>query len=116
MNTIGYITTTLNWFGFFISFFLAYYFFLRFRNREIVLLIEKGIDVSEIYKKKKFPWFILGFTLLGVSIGVLVSILVFVYSLDMREDSEVSILILASVLLLGAIGVIVGNIVERKRG
>ncbi|MBE9467087.1 MAG: hypothetical protein IMY72_02055 [Bacteroidetes bacterium] len=117
MTTIGYITTTITWFGFFAAFFFAYYYFLQFRNRERMLLIEKNIDISEIYKKKKskFPWYILGFTLLGVSIGTIASILIFMFSLNIQDEAAVTLLTLASILFTGAIGIIVGNIIEKKR-
>ena len=58
----------LVWLGFFAAVFLAWYFYLKARNKERMALIESGKDVSEIYSKQeikfKFPWLKLGIILL----------------------------------------------------
>jgi len=117
MSTIGYITTTLNWVGFFGTLFLAYYFYLKFRHKERLLLIEKNIDLVELYKKRKktFPWVILGSSVLGLSIGTFVSILIFVVALSMQNEPGVVVLIFASISLSGAIGILIGNYIENKK-
>ncbi|MBT3382922.1 MAG: hypothetical protein HN778_08540 [Prolixibacteraceae bacterium] len=67
----------LVWLGFFAAVFLAWYFYLKARNKERMALIESGKDVSEIYSKQeikfKFPWLKLGIILTGSSFGLLVS-------------------------------------------
>jgi len=113
MDTVRYLSMSFNWLAFFTACFFAYYYFLKLRNRERMLLIEKNIDISEIYKTKtrKFPWFILGYTLLGVSLGSLIGLLIFGLLLDLDGIA----FILSPVLLMGSIGIIVGNIIEKRR-
>jgi len=66
---------TLIWLGFFAAVFLAWYFYLKARNKERMALIESGKDVSEIYSKQeikfRFPWLKLGIILTGFSLGLL---------------------------------------------
>lgn len=68
---------TLIWLGFFAAVFLAWYFYLKARNKERMSLIEGGKDVSEIYAKReinfRFPWLKLGIILTGFSFGFLVA-------------------------------------------
>lgn len=119
-NTISDITVTILWLGFFSAILLSFYFYLRFRNKERMALIEKGVDVSEIFKQRdlkfKFPWLKVGMLLLGVGFGVLVSVLVFglVPSNFFKSNTEPFFLI-SSVLIFGAIGIIIGDCLERRR-
>lgn len=117
------ITEMLTWLGFYAAVFLAYFYFLRFRNKERMLLIEKGVDVSEIYKKRerKFSWFILGYTILGVGIGAVIGLSVLFVLLTNVDDfrtmgGEVAFLfVFVASLLFGAIGVIKGHTLEQKK-
>jgi len=117
MTTIGYITSMISWIGFFTAIFLSYYHYLKFRNRERTLLIEKNIDVTAIFKnqKSKFPWFMVGYTILGSSLGTLMSVLVFVNGLKMGSEGGIDILITATTFLFGAVGMIIGKNVEIKK-
>lgn len=117
MSIIGYLTTTLNWFGFFGTIFFAYYYFLKFRHKERLLLIEKNVDVTELYKRKrKFPWHILSFTLLGIALGVFVGIIIFIEVLGGDGDNPTtSLLILSMTLFFSALGIIIGNTIENKK-
>ncbi|MCK4920726.1 MAG: hypothetical protein KAS71_06755, partial [Bacteroidales bacterium] len=60
MNSLRYLFEALPWLGFFAAIVLAWYFYLKARNKERMALIEKGADVSEIYSKQevtfRFPW------------------------------------------------------------
>ncbi|HYQ55962.1 MAG TPA: DUF6249 domain-containing protein [Draconibacterium sp.] len=71
---------TLVWLGLFAAIFLAWYFYLKARNKERMALIESGKDVSEIYSKQKstfrFPWLKLGVIMTGISFGFLLSFFV----------------------------------------
>ena len=56
--------------------FFAWYFYQQARNRERLLMIEKGHDLNEISRKEKasgitmsFPWLKLGIVVIGLSIG-----------------------------------------------
>lgn len=57
----------------FVSIFLAFYFFLKFRNTERLALIESGAD-SGIFTRKpfSFPWMKVGTLIAGVGVGILV--------------------------------------------
>jgi len=116
MDTVRYLSMSFNWLAFFTACFFAYYYFLKLRNRERMLLIEKNIDISEIYKTKtrKFPWFILGFTILGASLGIIACIIILLLT-QFDDPTGGILLLLTSALLMGSIGIIVGNIVEKRR-
>ena len=58
------------------AFFFAWYFYQQARNKERLVLIEKGENPDEIFKKQKqdgfrfiFPWLKLANVILGLSIG-----------------------------------------------
>lgn len=71
------IALAITWLGFFAAVFLAWYFYLKARNKERMALIESGKDVSEIYSKQeiklRFPWLKLGIIGTGLSFGFLVA-------------------------------------------
>ncbi len=103
---ISEITSTLIWLGFFAAIFLAYYYYLLFRNKERMILIEKNTDLLEVYKKKnvKTPWHIIGFTCVGVGIGLAFS-LIFVINESLFAGGVSAV---ALSLLFGGIGVLRG--------
>ena len=115
MNNLHGITTAISWLGFFATIFFAYYYYLKFRNKERMLLIEKNADIAEVYKKKdtQFPWFITGFSLMGLALGFTIGFI----TLLITKMGEIEGLFLATSLsvLCGAIGIIIGNIIENKR-
>jgi len=58
------------------AFFFAWFFYQQARNRERMVLIEKGESLDEIFKKQQknqvrffFPWLKLGNVILGLSLG-----------------------------------------------
>lgn len=115
------ITLMFIWLGFFTALFSAYFYYLRFRNSERMSLIEKEVDISEIYKKRerRFPWFMVGFLLLGIGLGLLttfITSLIFVNSgMNMQVDEEILVLLgFAATIIFGALGVIIGHSFERK--
>jgi hypothetical protein len=118
MNTIGYITTTINWFGFFFTIFFAYYYYLKLRHKERILLIEKNVDIAELYHKRKkcFSWYIFSFTLIGISVGIFIGIALFIEALGMSAGSSITVfLIISTVLLFSAIGIIIGNSIKASQ-
>ena len=115
MNNLYGITTAISWLGFFATIFLAYFYYLKFRNKERMLLIEKNVDIAEVYKKKdtRFPWFITGFSLMGLALGFMIGLISLLIT-SMNENGGIILAISFSV-FCGAIGVIIGNIVEKKK-
>jgi hypothetical protein len=118
---INHILQTLSWIGFFTACILSYYFYLRFRNKERMALIDKGVDVSEIFKSRdvsfKFPWLRLGILVLGIGLGILVAyLLIDQLALPSRDQSyhqSVAIILTFSLLIFGGLGLILGNVFER---
>lgn len=109
IDLIKEIGKILIWLGFITSVILAYFYYLKFRNKERSLLIEKGIDLTKIREKRKFPGFLIGITLLGLAIGGVIALLV-------GSLFNTSAIVMIPVLLLfGAIGVIVGHIFDQKK-
>jgi len=58
------------------AFFLAWFFYQQARNKERMVLIEKGESLDEIFRKQQknqvrfsFPWLKLGNVVLGLSLG-----------------------------------------------
>jgi hypothetical protein len=120
-NAISDITVTIAWLGFFSAIVLSFYFYMRFRNKERLALIEKGVDVSEIFKTKeftfKFPWSRFGILILGIGTGLLVAYIWIDYlPMPSRDPSYAynrSIILMSSVLFFGGVGLIIGNVFER---
>jgi MFS family permease len=78
-----------------------------------MLLIEKNVDLSELYKRP-FPWYILGFTLLGVGLGFFIPILIVNVNRNLQGRFTFLISVVMSV-TLGAIGMIIGHSIEQKK-
>lgn len=94
-------------------------FYLKARNKERMALIEKGADVSDIYKRAKdhvsFPWLKVGIVITAICIGVLVvifSLILFPENAVIRE--AVMILMVISGLLFGGIGMIIAHFTGRQ--
>lgn len=110
---------TLTWLGFFTAIFLSLYFFWQFRNRERMALIEKGVDISEIYKKRqnnfKFPWISISLLIVGIGGGIIMA--VFFLSdppFDIRNDIDDEGFVISSFLLLfGGAGLFLGHLIEK---
>lgn len=112
----------LTWIGFFAAIILSFYFYLRFRNRERMALVEKGVDVSEILKTRDFsfkiPWLRLGILAIGIGFGIFVAYLVIVlappkFTGDKRQFT--GLILMFSLLIFGGVGIILGNFLEKPR-
>lgn len=116
MNTIRYVTESITWLGFFAALFFALFYYLKFRNSERMSMIDKGADVSDIYKKRdfsinfRFPWIRLAWLAIGIGFGVALAYFLDQY-FSLREEE---MLISSSLLIFGGIGLVLGNRFERK--
>ena len=109
----------LTWLGFFSAVFFSLYFYWQFRNRERMALIEKGVDISEIYKKRKnefkfrFPWIRISFLIAGIGGGLLASFLIVNDPhFEKYGNVEEEVMISALLLLIGGSSLFVGHIIE----
>ncbi len=120
--TIRTILETLTWISFFAAIILSYYFYLRFRNKERMALIEKGVDVSEIFRPReftfKFPWLRLALLLIGIGIGILFTYLFIAFispNLTGSRHQFDQMILIFSLLIFGGVSIIIGNYFEGKR-
>ena len=121
MNSMRYLASSLSWISFFAAIVLTWYFYLRARNKERMALIEKGVDVSEIFAKRegtfRFPWLKLGIIITGISIGV--SLVVFMMIIFPENNIfNDGALMLISGILFGGISMIIAYYVDKpvKKG
>ena len=120
-TSIHYLMEPISWLGFFAAIILSFYFYLRFRNKERMALIEKGVDVSEIFKRRdftfKFPWLRIGILALGIGLGFFVTYLFLVlapprFTGNNHQYDEV--IFWFSLIIFGGLGIILGHILERS--
>ncbi len=114
---ISQITETLSWLGFFAAIILSFYFYLRFRNKEKMALIEKGVDVSEIYRNRensaRFTWLKGGILAISIGLGVLVTFLYLTLQ-DRNNYENAQLVLIFSLLIFGGLGILLGNILEKS--
>lgn len=116
------IMETVTWLGFFSAIILSFYFNLQFRNKERMALIEKGVDISEIFKRRdvsfKFPWLRLGILTFGIGIGTFVAFLVLIegplVSTNHNFRGAEGFILTFSLLIFGGLAIIIGHIIERS--
>lgn len=118
MNSLRYFFESLPWLGFFAAVVLAWYFYLKARNKERLALIEKGADVSEIYSKQevtfRFPWLKFGLLITGISIGVALAIVIYILFPDNTiYDDVIGPMVIISGCLFGGIAMIISHFVGR---
>jgi len=113
------IIETITWLGFFTAVFFAFFYYLKYRNKERMLMIEKNTDLSQLYKRseKPFPWYILGFTMLGIGLGCAIAFLIaFLMSQDYGMDEEIAVILFTTAsVILGATGMLLGHSIEQKK-
>ena len=117
VGIIHTITKMIIWLGFFSAVFFSYYYYLKFRNKERILLIEKNVDLSEFYKKseKNFPWLMIGFAFLGIGICLIMPLSLVLFTALLKEKEGIVLALISSAILFGAIGIIVGHSFEQKK-
>jgi membrane associated rhomboid family serine protease len=119
MNSFKYLFEALPWLGFCTAVLLAWYFYLKARNKERMALIEKGADVSDIYSKQevtfRFPWLKIGIIITGISIGVslVVLLMILMPHHDILGDPGPLLIILGA--LFGGIAMIIAHFVDKPR-
>ena len=104
---VGLITMIL----FFAAIILSVYFYLRARNKERLALIEKGVDISDLYKGKRtqslFKW---GIILIGFAIG-----LFFGYLLDTYTTMNDEVAYFTMIFLFGGASFIAYHFINKKQ-
>ncbi|MEX1241484.1 MAG: hypothetical protein WEB30_17315 [Cyclobacteriaceae bacterium] len=102
------------------AFFFAWFFYQQARNKERMVLIEKGESLDEIFKKQRksqiqfsFPWLTLGNVILGLSMGFgLISI--YFMNVDDQQLFEGFLLTFIIGMSLG-IPMIINHVIQKKR-
>jgi len=103
----------LAWLGFFAALTISWIFYLRFRNKERMALIEKGADAPDAFKEAKFPWLKIGIVIVGISFGVSLVVLSAML-LPQFESGAIIILMVLTGLLFGGIAMIIAHFIDRK--
>jgi len=108
----GMVTGIIINLGFFTAIVLSIYFSVKARNKERMALIEKGFDLSEIYKnkEKKHGFFKFGVILIGIAFGLIFGVL---FSKTGFLPDVISYF--AMILLFGGIGVLMANYFVAKK-
>ncbi|MCK4343933.1 MAG: hypothetical protein KAX05_01510 [Bacteroidales bacterium] len=116
MNNLALIFGPLVWISFFAALVLAWYFYLKARNKERMALIEKGVDVSEFYTKSdlkfRFPWLKIGIIVTGISIGFALGLFIIA---DPKFQFEGGPVILATSFFFGGISIIIAYFVDKPQ-
>ena len=108
----GMLTGIIINLGFFAAVILAIYYNVRARNKERMALIEKGVDISEIYKKKENPhgFFKFGVIVIGIGFGLVFGV---VFSKVGILPDVVSYF--SMILVFGGAGVLLANYLVAKK-
>ncbi|MFO7851299.1 MAG: DUF6249 domain-containing protein [Bacteroidota bacterium] len=106
--------TALAWLGFFAAITISWIFYLRFRNKERMALIEKGVDAPDAFKREKFPWLKIGIVIIGICLGVALVVLSFMFQPELSRQFFAILLILSG-LFFGGIAMVIAHYVDRKR-
>ena len=108
----GMLTGIIINLGLFTAIVLAIYFSTKARNKERMALIEKGVDLTEIYKKKEnsHGFFKFGMILIGIALGLVFGVL---FSKAELLPSVVSYF--SMILLFGGASVLVANFIVAKK-
>ena len=108
---MGQVIFTIIFLAFLAAIFLAWYFTHKSRERERMLLIEKGLEVPD-YKggwnfSFRFPWLKIGVLITAIGVGLIIGNFLKVLT-EMRELAPIMML------LFGGIGMIVAHYVGKK--
>lgn len=108
----GMITGIIINLGLFTAIILAIYYNVRARNKERMALIEKGVDISEIYKKKEnsHGFFKFGVIIIGIAIGLIFGVIA-----NRTELLPSVVSYFSMILLFGGAGVLFANYLVAKK-
>lgn len=113
VEAMGMATGIIISLGFFSMFVLIVYYPTRARNKERMALIEKGVDVKDLYKKRtngKDSFFKVGVVVVGIAIGLLFGMILSNFQINPV------VAYFAMILLFGGVAVLVANyFVEKKK-
>lgn len=105
------IVFTIIFLAFLTAGFLAWYFSHKSREKERMLLIEKGLEVPEQKNgwnfSFRFPWLKLGILITAIAVGLIIGITIN----EMTDYSEFPPIMM---LLFGGIGMIIAHYVGQK--
>ena len=109
----------LAWIAFFAMIFFGWYFYLQARNKERMALIEKNVNLSDIFAVRKnqfrFPWLKLGMLITGVGFGFSITVLIiFINELDFSSDST-GMLVASMMIFFGGVGMITGHYLDKPK-
>jgi hypothetical protein len=114
------LSITLVWLGFFASIFFGWYYYIQARNKERMALIEKNADVSEIFRVRRhtfrFPWLRLGMIVVGVGLGLCLTLLVQQNSHMINGGGDlVGILAVGFMMLFGGLGAVIAHFLDKPK-
>ncbi|MCK9207245.1 MAG: hypothetical protein M0P66_09050 [Salinivirgaceae bacterium] len=109
---MGMLTGIIINLGLFTAIVLAIYYSVKARNKERMALIEKGVDISEIYRKKetKHGFFKFGVVLMGIGLGLVFGVL-----LSQFNAIPPVVAYFAGILFFGGTGVLLANYLAAKK-
>lgn len=88
---------------------LIVYFIAKYNYQTKKLIIESGKDLE--FKKKRFPFFEIALTLIGIGIGLVLSIIPKAMELN---DEITGLLIGAFILIFGGLGLVLSIFLRKK--
>lgn len=102
---------------FIVAIFLAWFFRQQARNKERLLLIEKGENPDQLFERKEkkfsFPWLKLGIIILGLSIGLgLIVLAEFISTSRQLMNGPFPFFIMG---VCGGISMIIAHFVEKRQ-
>jgi len=103
--------TTLTWLAFFGTAFSAYYFNLKFKSKERMAFAEMNENLLELTRKKTTAWYVIGFSGLGIGIGMISG---FFIGYKLQDDDAMGILMFSLSIFFGALGIIIGYAAEKR--
>lgn len=109
---MGMVTGIITTLGFFIAIVLSIKYITTARNREKMALIEKGVDLSQIYKSRENKKTTLkaGMFLVGISIGLFVA-----YTLENNTGINAVVAYFSMILLFGGTSLILFHRLDKKQ-
>jgi hypothetical protein len=97
--------------------FFSWYFVHSAKVKERLILIEKGVDISNLPQtgnfKFNFPWLKIGMIITGASLGFLSGFVLYIAGIIPERDSEFVVLSLS--ILFGGIGMILAHYMDKPK-